>query len=1351
MQRDIAIISAYIIYMDAKKLLSTYLGITKPHLQSKSIIYSAKEYGPRLIVNKYYDIFEGNVAPDISLPRGNKRFELYLMNKRDISHEDLSNLQSLVKKYHKTYGNTMNLTAITDLDNRTRYGYGFSDKRGEPIGYIEQDNPRKRVDKLKKMAQFRREGLSQCSNMRPGDQFYTKRLDTELLSPANLSGDICQSIDWGDMHKPVTTNCSDPEFMLETIKPSGTRQYVFGPRYEILKYQQCSKHFIVMPMKEPPSGENSCHPLVEWTPLLNFFYTICSEYGQSDFIRFVIPRSSFVRPEKKTKATDVNEIYRGQPLAILRIPFLDDRPGWKGDPNRTLELLIFKRPGGDKYKYWEHHEYSPFNIYDLFGNNISPGLLFKSKYVTYTEFNYLACYLGLNIYSNKKYPHIYFFSRQDHSPEKLAMIGLNKIELNCEVDNRGLRHVIRFTSNKDEIINLGEGHYIYTIPDGRFLVSFEYPLAIEIVQKYGAKQYMSQTGGGGTDSKNDDIRLKWTDDFKLYDREIGTPFFSNFYQLTNRYWGMFEYDYRLAAKFTLNIYPHELISPADFVAYTHREVHERGGRKININFLLDQKIDKFSLVKYIPFTPRFFHAWEILKSFDKLLPIGGRKMLDVLEVSNNPSFLEAVYYYERKYRDVVSNYNLDYYTAYNYLERENYTAKMEYLKYYSQHIKMKLNVVNGFINPHNINKRPDSKYDLIVSNLGVNHRGIPLSENLNNPIVLANVCSILPRLKDGGNLVLIVEKVTTKPMADLIVICSSFFQRYELYRNEIQNPYKISSTAIVFLDFKNRLGERFDRLVELSEQYYDFDPTGLNLNVIDKKEREKYLITREVVPGVKYKYIDSLLDIKSDDSRYDPIRRYNEQLYFNQVIFMRKLIQLKESGADRQKELLEQYRKGQIVESTLWARKYDLEHLDFEERSLNNQFGQLIVEDMYSYHEDIRFDIKTEAGNYYGKDQLDEEYKGVKADIVPLMPQFAMMRRALFLTDYLIDTRDITRWNKVKKVTRYYRPENRQLSLVNTVEKQYLPGGLKISQAWLKMYEIITLFNLIPRTGKKFTTFHACEAPGNFISAINHFVKTKTDVHEFDWMAQSLNPYKHKGAERTAFGDSYGYMRRHPDRWNWGADGTGDITNPDNIRYYGKFTHGRQVDLMTSDCGIPWSEESATSGVFQKLFFSQILFMLQNLPKGGSFVAKMFLPVSLPTEINLFFLVWKSFRKMSLYKSVINPYSKEFYLICQDYQGVEKRYLDAMLKNLERGDRFDKDFDLFNREYPEDFQYQLSRGLRMLVDKYTYTIERQLYYVDNIDKIESKHLKQLQKAIIEKNNEWLRKFRLRRIDRDELL
>jgi 23S rRNA U2552 (ribose-2'-O)-methylase RlmE/FtsJ len=295
-----------------------------------------------------------------------------------------------------------------------------------------------------------------------------------------------------------------------------------------------------------------------------------------------------------------------------------------------------------------------------------------------------------------------------------------------------------------------------------------------------------------------------------------------------------------------------------------------------------------------------------------------------------------------------------------------------------------------------------------------------------------------------------------------------------------------------------------------------------------------------------------------------------------------------------------------------------------------------------------------------------------------------------------------------------------------------------ISQAWLKMYEIITDCQLISKNQRgTFNSFHICEAPGTFINCINNYIHTKTKYTSYEWHSQSLNP------KIARIKDQFGLIRRNPDRWDYGADQTGDITRIKNINYYKKKVSQRPpIDLMTSDCGLAMKEPG-----YEKVAFASLLAILHILPIGATMVYKILTPIDEPIILNLVYIAYCNFKELVFYKPVQNNHSREFYIIGKGYMGTEPKILEKFFNVLQNFKENHK-IDLFQDKYPEAFVSQFVQVSNYLADNYIYTIERNIYYLDNFDKLTPQFLKLMKDYYNEKNQDWLDKYKPLRMDSD---
>ena len=376
--------------------------------------------------------------------------------------------------------------------------------------------------------------------------------------------------------------------------------------------------------------------------------------------------------------------------------------------------------------------------------------------------------------------------------------------------------------------------------------------------------------------------------------------------------------------------------------------------------------------------------------------------------------------------------------------------------------------------------------------------------------------------------------------------------------------------------------------------------------------------------------------------------------------------------------------------------------------------------------------------------------------MISLLPELEYIFTRIIQTGHLIDSRrdftkslqldsdkdnlQLMKWYEVNKHFRYYKHKDdiEKMHLDQLVRKRLKDDT--ISQAWLKMYEIITDCHLVPNHPPKHTTFHSfhiAEAPGTFINALNNYIRTKTTYTDFEWDAQSLHT---KG---TRIGDQFGLIKRHPQRWDWGATGDGDITSIRNIKYYKQRVSSRpRISLMTSDAGLAMKESG-----YEKVAFASLLAILDILPSGASMVYKILTPIDEPLILNLIYVAYCNFKELIFYKPVQNNQSREFYIIGKGYLGTDSTILEAFydeLKKFKEG----SGRDLFRDKYPEAFVRQFVAVSTELADNYCYTIERNIYYLDNLEHITPEFKKMAKDYYDEKNHDWLDKYQPRRIENE---
>ena len=145
------------------------------------------------------------------------------------------------------------------------------------------------------------------------------------------------------------------------------------------------------------------------------------------------------------------------------------------------------------------------------------------------------------------------------------------------------------------------------------------------------------------------------------------------------------------------------------------------------------------------------------------------------------------------------------------------------------------------------------------------------------------------------------------------------------------------------------------------------------------------------------------------------------------------------------------------------------------------------------------------------------------------------------------------------------------------------------------------------------------------------------------------------------------------------------------------------------------------------------------------------LPIENPLLVNLIYICYANFEELIFYKPVQNLYSKEFYIVGKGYKGLKDNVIESLLFLAENYDEYEY-IDMFDDKYPEAFVYQMISGIKDLVEKIRKSLEKQLYFADNLDILDKRIIEQIDNYIKEKNIEWIKKYNIKKIsNRDNLI
>ena len=350
-----------------------------------------------------------------------------------------------------------------------------------------------------------------------------------------------------------------------------------------------------------------------------------------------------------------------------------------------------------------------------------------------------------------------------------------------------------------------------------------------------------------------------------------------------------------------------------------------------------------------------------------------------------------------------------------------------------------------------------------------------------------------------------------------------------------------------------------------------------------------------------------------------------------------------------------------------------------------------------------------------------------------------------------------------KNLCHYININNNNVNNINS-----LP--IYVGNSFLKLWEILSSFNIIPYSAKQFKVFHLAEPTGQMIICAKYWAERKCsslDMKNYDWLANTFNPYNTNNTNNinsknttgnidNSQGDEYELIKNNYNRWLWGGDNSGDITNSDNIKsimndiknkWLSRSNNSNKLDLIISDGSIL---PNNTDELFrQKFELAKVISVIACSSIGGSCCIKHYIPYKTVYNydtvdtadilessgffINYLYLYYVVFDSIRLFKPhTSNADTTEFYIIGKGFTGIENSQLEKLFKLL---DNFELNGNLIeHNKIPETFIMQINNFLKSMSDTNILSIEKQnllltCYKNESDEKQEDKTYKKTNKIL----------------------
>jgi len=335
-------------------------------------------------------------------------------------------------------------------------------------------------------------------------------------------------------------------------------------------------------------------------------------------------------------------------------------------------------------------------------------------------------------------------------------------------------------------------------------------------------------------------------------------------------------------------------------------------------------------------------------------------------------------------------------------------------------------------------------------------------------------------------------------------------------------------------------------------------------------------------------------------------------------------------------------------------------------------------------------------------------------------------------------------------------------------------GAEMVTNTWLKIYELGNIFlspfleNKIqkrnPKYPKKddyiFRSLHVVEAPGTFIIALNHLLKTKFSSINWNWTAstylESTNDENQNNKKTEYFDDTYGIMHYFPNNWYYGANHNGDVTNIENLISFRHFMLNGVgdrdlVDLYTADGGIPITDDCNEYGnidiINQKLYFGKVLCGFLTLKEGGIMIVKTFDHLE-ACVVSILYLISCCFKETYVTKpQTSKPANSECYVVGVGYESLNRQQLNDLIEIFDKINIKNQHMSIFKKEdIPRNFVNEIKKWNNYIVveqiNAITKNMKKYNKYYNSLDELTEKYEKKRNQIC----EVWVHEMKIKKMD-----